>query len=116
MRHLKKRVILGRKTAGRRSLLANLAESLVLYEKIVTTKAKAKAARSLVEKLITKAKKNNLAARREIARELYGKNAVRKLMEVYGPRYADRKGGYTRMTVLRNRHGDGGEEAIVEFV
>lgn len=116
MRHQKNKITLDRKTAGRRSLLANLVESLVLFEKIKTTKAKAKALRPLVEKLITKAKKNNLAARREIASVLYTKNVVNKLMEKLGPRYLDRKGGYTRITNLNNRVGDGAEEAVIELV
>lgn len=116
MRHLKSKITLDRKTAARRSLLANLAESLILYEKIKTTKAKARAMRSLVEKLITKAKKNTLASRRELMRVLYTKNAINKTLEVLGPKYKDRAGGYTRITLLGNRKGDNGEEAMVEFV
>jgi len=116
MRHQKKKLTLDRKTAARRSLMANLAESLILFEKIRTTKAKAKATSSLVERLITKAKKNTLAARRDVATVLYTKNAIRKLMAELGPRYTERKGGYTRVTVIRNRVGDGAEEAMVEFV
>lgn len=116
MRHQKNKVTLDRKTAARRSLLANLAESLVLYEKIKTTRAKAKAARSLVERLITKAKTPTLAARRELMKTLYTENAIKKLMEVIGPRYKDRNGGYTRIVLLKNRKGDGAEEVIVELV
>lgn len=111
-----KKVILGRKTAGRRSLLANLAESVILYEKVKTTKAKAKAVQSVVEKLITKAKQNNLTARREIAKVLYTENAVKKLMEQLGPKYTDRKGGFTRITTIKNRVGDGAVEALIELV
>lgn len=116
MRHQKKKITLDRKTAARRSLLANLAESLVLYEKIKTTKAKAKAMRPLVEKLITKAKSQNLSARRDIMKILYTANAVKKLMEDIGPRYKDRRGGYTRIIVLNNRKGDNAPEAIIELV
>ena len=116
MRHQSKKITLDRKTAGRRALLSNLAESLILYGKIRTTKAKAKATRSTVEKLVTVAKKNNLTARRQIAKSLYTANAVKKLMEVYGPKYKDVKGGYTRITMLKNRVGDGAEEAVVEFI
>lgn len=116
MRHQKKKSTLDRKTAGRRSLFANLAESLVLYEKVRTTKAKAKALRPYVEKLISRAKENNLAARRGLLKVLYTENAVKKLMEQIGPRYADRKGGYTRITALKTRVGDGAEEAIIELV
>ncbi len=116
MRHQSKKITLDRKTAGRRSLLANLAESLILYGKIKTTKAKAKVTRSTVEKLVTIAKKNDLNARRKIAKTLYTKNSVKKLMEVYGPKYKDVKGGYTRIVLLKNRVGDGAEEAVVEFI
>lgn len=116
MRHLKKKVVLDRPKSQRRALLANLAESLILYEKVKTTKAKAKALRPVVEKLVTKAKKNNLTARREIMKVLYTQNAVKKMMEVIAPRYADRHGGYTRIITLNSRVGDGAEEAIIEFV
>ncbi len=116
MRHKKNKVTLDRKTAGRRSLIANLVESLVLYEKIKTTKAKAKVVRSAAERLITRAKSGSLADRRRIAAVLYTKNSVRKLMEVLGPRYKDRKGGYTRITMIQNRVGDGAEEAVVELI
>jgi len=117
MRHLKKKVTLDRKTAGRRSLLANLAESLILYEKINTTKAKAKALRSFVERLVSKSKLNTLAARRSVAKVLYTDNAVKKLMDVIAPRYASRKGGYTRIIgVSGERKGDASEQAIVEFI
>ena len=116
MRHQKKNVILGRKTAARRSLMANLAESLILYEKIKTTKAKAKALRPFVEKLITKAKKNDLTSRRVIIKQLYTDNVVRKLMNELGVRYKDRDGGYTRIVNLDRRLGDGAEEAIIELV
>ena len=116
MRHQNNKVTLSRKTAARRSLFANLAESLVLYEKITTTKSKAKALRPIIEKLVTKAKKGDLASRRRIIKELYTDNAVRKLMDELGPRYKDREGGYTRIINLETRLGDGAEEAIIEFV
>ena len=116
MRHQKKKVTLDRKTAARTSLLKSLAESLILFEKVITTKAKAKATRSVVERLVTTAKTNTLAARRTLIAKLHTKNAVKKLLEVLGPRYADRKGGYTRITMLKNRVGDGAEEVIIEFV
>ena len=116
MRHRKKKITLDRKAAPRRALLINLAESLVLYEKITTTKAKARAARSLVERLITKAKPNTLAARRELTHRLHTSNCVKKLMAELGPRYKDRRGGYTRVTLLKNRKGDGAEAAVVELV
>jgi large subunit ribosomal protein L17 len=116
MRHQKKKITLDRKSAARRSLLANLAESFILYEKIKTTQAKAKAVRSLVERLISKSKNNTLTVRRELLATLYTKNAVNKLLEQLGPRYKDRKGGYTRMTTIKNRVGDGAPVVVLEFV
>ncbi|MBP6859900.1 MAG: 50S ribosomal protein L17 [Candidatus Magasanikbacteria bacterium] len=116
MRHKKNKITLDRKTAARRSLMANMAESLVLYEKIKTTKAKAKAVRSYVERLITKAKGQDLTARRDLMKSLYTENAIKKLLEDLAPRYKDRKGGYTRIILFKNRKGDGAEEVIVELV
>lgn len=116
MRHLKKKVILDRKRASRSALLANLAESLILYEKICTTKAKAMALKSIVEKLITTAKENTLSAKRILNSQLYTDNAVKKLLEVLGPRYAEKKGGFTRIIAIKNRIGDGAKEVIIEFV
>ena len=117
MRHQKKKVTLDRKSASRNALIAGLAESLILREKITTTKAKAKVVKSFVEKLVTVAKKNTLAGRRTLIRELYTDNAVKKLMEVLGPRYKERKGGYTRLTLVSGqRAGDAAETAIVEFI
>ena len=116
MRHQKTKITLDRKTAARRSLLANLAESLILYEKIKTSKAKAKAVQALVEKLITKSKKQTLAGRRDLVAILYTQNSIRKLMEEIGPRYKEKHGGYTRITSLKRRKGDGAEEAVIELV
>ena len=116
MRHQKNKVTLDRKTAARRSLLANLAESLILYEKIKTTKAKAKALAPFIARLITKAKMQNLTGRRELMKTLYTENVIKKMMENIGPRYKDRAGGYTRIIMLRNRKGDGAEEVLIELV
>lgn len=117
MRHQKKKVTLDRKAASRNALIAGLAESLILYEKVMTTKAKAKVVKSFVEKLITVAKKNTLAARRDLIAKLYTQNSVKKLMDVLGPRFAERKGGYCRLTLVSNaRVGDGAEKAIVEIL
>jgi large subunit ribosomal protein L17 len=116
MRHQKNKITLDRKVGPRKALLSGLAASLVLYEKIVTTKAKAKATQSMVEKLITKAKKNTLAARRDIIADLSQEVAAKKLMEVLGPRFAQRPGGFTRLINLRRRKGDGAEEVLLEFV
>lgn len=116
MRHYKKKVTLDRKVGPRRALLKNLLESLILSEKIVTTRAKARAIRPMVEKLVTKAKSNRLAVHRDIASTLFTKNAVSKLVKVIAPRYAERKGGYTRTVLLNNRLGDNAEEVMIEFV
>ncbi len=116
MRHRKKKFTLDRKKAPRKAMIKNLAASLILYEKIKTTKAKAKAVRSYTEKLITRGKKNDLAARRHLIRHLPLENAVKKVLEVLSPKYKDRKGGYTRIVKLGPRQGDGAEIAIIEFV
>ena len=116
MRHQKKKKLSSKKTAARRSILANLVESLVLFEKITTTKPKARALRPVVEKLITKAKKGNLTARRELMKVMYTDNAIKKMLEVVAPRYKDRDGGYTRIITTQKRLGDGAEKAIIELV
>jgi large subunit ribosomal protein L17 len=116
MRHRKKGKTLGRKKAPRESMFRNLASSLIIYEKITTTEAKAKAIRPIVEKLITVGKENNLTARRKLLQYLYVENAVKKVLEVLSPRYKDRKGGYTRITKIGERQGDGAKTAQIEFV
>jgi len=116
MRHKKKKIKLDKKNSTRRALYINMAESLITYEKITTTKAKAKQASSLVEKLITKAKKQDLNARRDLISILYTKNVINKLMDVLGPRYKDVKGGFTRTTTIKNRVGDGAIEVVLELV
>lgn len=116
MRHRNKKKILSRTSPVRRSLLRNLATSFVLYEKITTTKAKGKLMRSYVEKLITLGKNNDVNTRRRLLRKLYGKKAADKILEVLGPRYKERKGGYTRQITIGPRKGDGAEIVLVEFV
>lgn len=116
MRHRKKGVILSRKIGPRRSLMKNLAVSLVLYEKIKTTEAKAKAIRSYVERLVTIAKTSSLANRRLLMKRLTTQGSVNKLLEVLGPRYKDRQGGYLRIVKLGRRKGDNGQSVIIEFV
>ena len=97
-------------------MLRSLATSVIIYEKVKTTKAKAKAVKPLVEKLVTTAKKNDLTARRRLLDVLYHKKAVSKALEVLGPRYKERKGGYTRIINLGIRQGDGAEMVQIEFV
>lgn len=116
MRHRKKGKILDREKASRQALLRNLATSLIFYEKIKTTEAKAKALRPVVEKMISKGKKGTLHARRELLKDLYLENAVKKIMEELGPRYKERAGGYTRIVKLGHRQGDGAEMVQIEFV
>lgn len=116
MRHRKKGKILDRKVGPRKALLRNLAASLVLYEKIQTTKAKAKALRPIAERLISKGKVSTLSARRNLLKYLYQETAVKKILEELGPRYKDRKGGYTRIVNVRRRQGDGAEIVQIELV
>lgn len=96
--------------------MANLATDLFLHERVVTTQAKAKAVRPLAEKLITKARKGDIHSRRVVLRTIRNKEAVARLFEEVGPRYSERNGGYTRITKLGPRRGDGAEEAIIELV
>jgi len=116
MRHRKKGKILDRKKESRKALLRGLATSLILYEKIKTTEAKAKAVKPIVEKLITKGKKADLTARRELHKYLYVNNAVKKVLEDLSPRYKERKGGYTRIIKLGTRVGDVAKIVQIEFV
>jgi large subunit ribosomal protein L17 len=116
MRHRNKNKILDRQKGPRELMLRNLASSILLYEKVKTTKAKAQAVRPLVERLITSSKAGDLNARRGLAKVLLQKNAVRKAVEVLGARYKERPGGYTRVTKLGVRQGDGAEMVQIELV
>lgn len=116
MRHRKKKATLGRIAPQRKALMRSLAESLIINDGIKTTQAKAKALRTFVEPLVTKAKKGTLAQRRNIIKVLYTDKAVNKLMDEIGPRYKDREGGYTRIIKLGPRKNDGAEMAKIEFV
>lgn len=116
MRHRKKGKILDRKKAPREAMLRNLASSILIYEKVKTTKAKAKAVKPMVEKLITASKNGDLTSRRKLIEVLPQKMAVKKAMEVLGPRYKERPGGYTRIVKLGTRQGDGAEIAQIELI
>jgi large subunit ribosomal protein L17 len=116
MKHRRVGKTLDRNATARRALLRNLATSLVLYEHINTTLAKAKAVRPLVEKLITRGKEKTLANRRELLKTLTVESAVNKILEELGPRYASRKGGYTRIIKLGARKGDGADVAQIQLV
>jgi large subunit ribosomal protein L17 len=97
-------------------LLRGLATNLVLYEKIKTTDAKAKTLKPIFEKYITKAKSNSLLIRRQLQKYFYTEGAVKKMIEEIGPRYKDRKGGYTRIIKLGQRKGDGAKIVQLELV
>lgn len=116
MRHRKQGKVLDRKVGPRRALIKNLVQSLVFYEKIKTTEAKAKAIRPVIEKMVTLAKEPTLANRRLLLSRLPTEGAVKKLLEVYGPRYKSRHGGYTRIIKLGSRQGDRAAVAQIEFV
>lgn len=106
---------LKRPSSHRKSLLRNLATSLLLHEKINTTYQKAKELSRFVEKLITIAKENNLTARRRISREIKNKFVYRKLFDVLVPRYKEKPGGYTQVFRLKWRKGDSAEIAIIKL-
>ncbi|TAL19682.1 50S ribosomal protein L17 [Patescibacteria group bacterium] len=116
MRHRKKTVILGREKGPRTALLRNLATSVVLFERVQTTRAKAKAVQPLVERLVTVAKNKNASARRELNKILTTRGAVLKVTGELAPRYEKRAGGYTRITRLGFRKGDAAEIVQLEFV
>ncbi|MBI2064141.1 MAG: 50S ribosomal protein L17 [Candidatus Yanofskybacteria bacterium] len=105
----------GRERAQRQALYKSLATAFIDHGKIKTTSAKARSLSSFADKLITTAKKNNLAARRELA-ETFHPKTVKKLVDEVAPRFADRKGGYTRVIRLGQRKSDGAEMSLIEFI
>jgi large subunit ribosomal protein L17 len=107
---------LGSGPAHQRLLLAGLAAQLFTHERVNTTQAKARAVRSLAEKLITSAKRGDVAARREVLKVIPDRDVVHKLFSDIGPRYAGRPGGYTRILKLGQRQGDGAPMARIELV
>jgi len=116
MKHNHAGKILGRKSSPRKALLRGLATSVILYEHVNTTLAKAKVVRPFVERLITKGKVKTLTARRQLNAVLMSESAVNKVLEELGPRYAARAGGYTRIVKLGSRKGDGAEIAQIQLV
>jgi large subunit ribosomal protein L17 len=116
MRHRKTTPKLGRKPEERARLLRNLVTSIIMHERVTTSPAKARAARSLVERIVTRGRTDTLHDRRMVARMVYGSEAVRKVFNELGPRYAQRPGGYTRILKLGPRFGDAAEACILEFV
>ena len=123
MRHNKQRHKLGRSSAHRKALLANLCKEIIDHERIKTTEAKAKAVKPQIEKLITLAKRGDLHARRQAMAALgctdasgQGKALVYKLFAEVGPRYSERQGGYTRIMKLGPRRSDSTEMVLIELV
>ena len=107
---------LGSGPAHQRLLLNGLAAQLFVHERINTTEAKAKAVRPVAEKLISFAKKGDVAARREVLKQIPDRDVVHKLFSEIGPRYAERSGGYTRILKLGPRRGDAAPMAMIELV
>ncbi|MGV6820567.1 MAG: 50S ribosomal protein L17 [Parvularcula sp.] len=105
-----------RSQSHRKAMFANMAASLIKHEQIVTTLPKAKDLKPIADKLITLAKKGDLASRRRAISQIRDVEMVRKLFEVLGPRYAERNGGYTRVMKAGFRYGDNAPRAVIEFV
>ena len=116
MRHLNSGSKLGRNPAHRRATLRNLVTNVIERERITTTLARAKAARPLVERVITLGKRDSLHTRRQAAAYLLTPAATQKLMDEIAPRFADRPGGYTRIIHAGFRIGDGAQLAILELL
>lgn len=116
MRHRVDTFKVGRSSAHRRSMLANMVSSLFEHGSIQTTVVKAKAARSFAERLITIGKKGDLHRRRLAVSKLRDKSAVKKLFDEIAPGYEGRNGGYTRILKLGKRRGDAAEMCILQLV
>ena len=116
MRHGKKINHLGRKTAHRKSMLANMACSLIEHKRINTTVAKAKALKQFIEPLVTKSKEDSTHNRRIVFSRLRQKEAVAMLFRDVAAKVGDRPGGYTRIIKLGNRLGDNADMAMIELV
>jgi large subunit ribosomal protein L17 len=116
MRHRKSGRKLNRTSSHRKAMFANMAAALIKHEQIVTTLPKAKELRPFVDKLVTLAKKGDLAARRAAISKVRDQEMVRKLFDTIGPRYEERSGGYTRVLRAGYRYGDSAPVAVIEFV
>lgn len=116
MRHRSTKKTFGRQPSVRKAFVRDLVTALVTYEKIETTVARAKAIRPAVEKLVTLSKRNDLSARRALLAYFTTEQPVKKLLDVLGPRFLTRTGGYTRITRIATRKGDAAETAVIEFV
>ena len=107
---------LGRNTGHRKAMLRNLLTSLLRDDRIETTETRAKEVKSIAEKLITVAKRDNLAARRQCLEYIYEETVVRKLFDNIAPKYNERPGGYTRIIKTGFRKGDAAPLAILELL
>ncbi len=116
MRHLKRTAKLGRTGEHRNAMLANLVCSLIKHKRVTTTLAKAKAARSVAEKLVTLGKRGTIHDRRLAAARLHQEDAVKVLFDEIAPAHKERHGGYTRIVKLSQRQGDAGQTALLEWV
>ncbi|MDP2736653.1 MAG: 50S ribosomal protein L17 [bacterium] len=116
MRHRVKGKKLDRKKAPRVAMLKNLASSIIIYEKVKTTEAKAKTVKPMLEKIITTSIKGDLASRRELIKLLPQPMAVKKAMEILAVKYKGRKGGYLRIIKLGKRLGDSADMVQIELV
>jgi large subunit ribosomal protein L17 len=116
MRHRKAGRKLNRTSSHRKAMFANMAAALIKHEQIVTTLPKAKELRPFVDKLVTLAKRGDLASRRAAISKIRDLDMVRKLFDAIGPRYVDRNGGYTRVLRAGYRYGDSAPVAVIEFV
>ena len=116
MKHGKKIIKLGRKSAHRKAMLANMAVSLIEHKRITTTSTKAKALKIFIEPLITKSKDDNTHNRRICFSKLRNKNGVKILFDEISTKVANRRGGYTRIIKLGNRMGDNASMAMIELV
>jgi large subunit ribosomal protein L17 len=107
---------LGGSASHEKHILSNLATQLFEHGRITTTEAKARRLRPVAEKLITKARKGDIASRREVIKTIHDKNIVHRLFAEIGPHFADRPGGYTRITKVMPRKGDNAPMAVIELV
>ena len=116
MRHGKKTIKLGRKSAHRKAMLANMAVSLIEHKRLTTTSTKAKALKIFIEPLITKSKNDNTHNRRLCSSKLRNNDGVKTLFDEIAQKVANRPGGYTRIIKLGNRMGDNASMAMIELV
>ena len=116
MRHLKRTAKLGRTSEHRNAMLANLVCSLIEHKRVTTSLAKAKAARSVAEKMVTLGKKGTIQHRRLVVARLHQEKAAKILFQDIAPAFKDRRSGYTRIIKLGQRNGDASQSAILEWV